>query len=72
MAEKYNRPEEVKFPGEEVAEIEASVGDSVRVTLKNGAFILISPTSRAPTSISHGNDLLIEVFPDGLKSLEES
>lgn len=62
--ENYSRPESLHYFGESIAEVECNTSDSVRITLKSGGFILISPEVR-----SYGKDLLIEVFPKGVESL---
>lgn len=57
-----SRPSSLTLKGAEIESIEAATGDSVRVTLKNGTFILISPGNRDVHQPD--NDLLIEVFPE--------
>jgi len=63
----YSRPQELTLKGDAITEIEVSTGDSVRITKKDGTFILISPGNRDMRKPDE--DLLIEVFPCGIQSM---
>lgn len=59
---KSSRPNNLTLKGAEIESLEAATGDSVRITLKDGSFILISPGNRDVHRPDE--DLLIEVLPE--------
>lgn len=63
MGEMENRPKELKVLGIEIESLEIS-GNDVTIYLRNGGVVLASAEKD-----DQAVDLLIEVFPEGIKSL---
>lgn len=68
MTEEYSTPSIVTLEGEVIQLIEMDTRDSVRITLKDGGYYLVSPKLRDIHDAE--GDMVIESFPEGIKSIK--
>jgi hypothetical protein len=68
MTKGYSEPDTLTLKGEDIKELEVDCRDSVRITLNNGAYILISPKLR--DIHDPDGDMHIERFAEGVDSID--